>query len=170
MSGKKYTDENKREAAAWFASEGSYAAVQKISGDRYNRRTIKDWHDNCGVFNKALSACQRIADNELSGKFKKFVMKGMDTAIRSIEYQAEVPAEEIKLKDVIMAVGIIHDKQRVMEGKATSHTVSSADTEERLKQMEVMLAERAERAEQDRIAIEETPNIVESASRFAKKA
>lgn len=137
-----YTAEDRRQAAALFASLGTFQAVADATG--ITRQTISGWQEDA-EFIAALNECRRQLTQEHINVYQKIITKAQETVLDRLQYGDEVLTKDgsiarvaMKGKDAAVVMAIANDKAQILQNKPTSISA----TDDRL----ARIAERLEKA------------------------
>jgi len=125
-----YTVDDKNDAAMAYYQYGEYTEASRQIGERVPARTIKNWHDNCPIFQDGMKKAAGIADKRLGSKIYRAESLALDHVIEQLTDKET--KKTIKARDAGWLAAVFHDKRLVLEGKAStiSKSYSKGSNEE----------------------------------------
>ena len=136
-SSSKYSDTKMREAALLFLTHGNRTKAAQLAGIPIT--TFCDWvagRKNVERWDKAMELAKDEADSDRQAMWHTILKATSDKMIERIDIGDPIVKDgevvgykPVTLRDVSWTHGVITDKLRVSEGKATSITGKSSDTQ-----------------------------------------
>lgn len=147
--GSKYTDEDRRNAAIYYAINGTLSAVNRETG--IPMQTLSDW-TKAEWWEDAIMQVRSEIEDEFRGRCHQIVQKGAEQIIDRIENGNEVHTKDglmrikVSAGELAKTTGIFYDKLRLSLNLPTSITDNSGYK----KAMQSLAAEFKRLSEQNR--------------------
>jgi hypothetical protein len=129
--GSHYTDEQRREAVAYYVVLGNWQAVSKATGIPH--RTCTSWA-HMPWFATLYAEVRAEKGAELDGAYTRIIHKAADELLDRLEngdavlIEGEVKRRPVAARDLAMINGIIYDKRALARSEPTSITAKDKES------------------------------------------